>query len=1494
MVLALVTLVALLGSLLAVIAQPQAARAEVTGTGGQFVPMTGNARVFNGETVAKSWKTIKIAGVDGLPASNIGAVTLMVQVNQTKTQGQLIGRPNSSTPNTLMMVYGAGVSRNAADSSLLAVDDNGSIQIQTETAQTNVIVDVTGYYTSAKNGVGAGGYVPISPTLVADTRDGTGVRQAQIGAGGQVTFQVTGKGGIPAGAAAAQVSVVVRNTSGGSGAIRVFPSTGAGSSGRLSYSSDPGNTSFSSQVSLGDAGKLTVDNTSGGATFDLVVSIQGYFVPNNPGGGFTPQTGRLADTRESKSIPSGGTLAVPIAGAREGIPTIEAGLSAVAMTVTAVNQDTRPASAKVWADGADEPEIQSLFSEEGSIQSTTVIAPIGKNGAIRIKNLGAGTLNFVVDLQGTYNSLPGGPADTNQTGQRTSATRLPFTISDQTSASVDVGTGNLMVSTAAMSLPGATSSTPIGAAYNSRSTHEANTATMDANRWQYGLAAAGTLTANALGVVYLDAQGTAWQFTRAGTGAFTTPAGLQQTLTRTLSATDEYQLKGWTTNQIIHFNLAGLPKSIEDRNSNTVRFTYDSAKTFAFTSIVSTAGSDGAKTLQSSYANGVQTFTQTNGNASRSISWVKNTAGDITTYTDATGKKTIFGYTNGDLTSITAPNGGVTAFTYDSSDRVTKVSQSNTTAGSPGTAVTRIGYVSSTSTQVADPRSDQSATVANAKHTTYTLDGNDLVTKTVDPEGRERSKTYNPANNGVATSQVGASGGESTGTTSNKYDKNNSQSLTASKSGSGSSASAEYGSSSPAAAYLPSKVTGSSGSSSSAEYDDYGNQKSSQSGVSGAKASIDYNTDGTVKKATAPGNKDNGTTYGYENKQLKTITAPTGTTIGVKTYTYDDFGRVKTETDGRGNTTTFGYDNNDRLTSTSFSDGTATVTNAYDGNGNQTGQRSATGTITNSYDQQNRLTATANTAGGGQVSYGYDLAGNTVKVTDAQGTVTHDYDSSGALTATTYPSGAGTAKQLYKTDKNSGRRTDVWLNAVPNTDTSKDPEVWEAHQKTTYDKSGKITRIQAWGDENRSNPIVDTTYCYIADTTAGGTCAANEANDRDKLQWSKDNTTNQADSGLVTEYGYKSDDDAPTDRLTSVTQTGGSKPTNWKFTYDDAGNRTRALATDVASGDVKTDTKFSFNAVGQITTAGYQYDGTGNMVAAPGETFTYNGAQQMTSSTKDGVKTSYTYAGASMVKLLSQTTDGGNSYQYAYGKGSTLNARTVAGVGTASVLSDPSGGRPMDLRSSDGSTSMWVIDSIGNPAAAITDKGAKAYVVSYSPSGGETVSCGDTSIQWQQNPYGFKAGIRSSSTNNGLTKFGYRWQSATTGGWIERDTLDAPLDPGNANRYAYAGGDPVNNSDPTGRSLLAAGVDAALSTGLAVGATAVICAATAVVGCAVGGVIAAGVAGAAGGIAGEAIDGGDDYGTAAAEGVVSGVVGAVVGAGAGKAYKFAKAVRDGS
>ncbi|WP_140448642.1 RHS repeat-associated core domain-containing protein [Curtobacterium flaccumfaciens] len=1392
-------LVALLGSLLVVVSQPTPAQAVVTGTGGQYVPMPSNARVLEGATSAGTFRTVKIAGAAGLPSSGIGAVTMMVTVADPKGSGQLQMRADDADTTTLLMIYNSGVGGNRSNTGLLAVADDGTIQVRTETAQSKVIIDITGYYTSTKNGVSAGGFVAMSPSRVLDSRGGIGGVQGQIPAGSQRTIQATGSNGIPEGAAAVAVNIIVINRSGKAGYVRPTPTGETRSTGVLNYNSNEDlETAMNAQVALNADGKFSIDTAAEGGKIDLVVDIQGYFLKSNPGGGFTPLNGRLIDTRKTASIASGASFTVQVGGV-QGAPTVEGGLSAAAVTFTAVNDSGADSYAKMWADGAAEPTSSAISSDKTSKVSNTVVAPVGANGKIRIKNMGKGAMDYLVDLQGAYNSLPGGPGETNRTGKRTSATTLPFPITDQTNASVDVGTGNLLVSTTAMSLPGVTENTTIGAAYNSRSTTVGDTNTMDANRWQYALAGAGDLTANADGVIYTDAVGTTWQFRPSGAqGAFTSPAGLQQTLTRVdNSTTHEYTLKGWTSNSTTHFNLAGQPTSIVDRNKNQISFNSDEPG-FTLKSLVSTAGVTGARTANSSYANGVQTFSQTSGSSSRSVSWTKNSTGDITTYTDALGKKTTFAYTSGNLTSITAPEGGVTAFTYDSSDRVTKVEQRNTTAGSPGTAVTRFSFKDDTTTLVADPRSDQSVAVADTKYTNYTLDGNDLVTNVVDAAKREQSRSYKSTNNGVENSSVGA--GASASTSKNTYGANNEQSLTQSESGAGTKNSATYGSGS--AAYLPSKVTDSSGNETNYDYDGPGNQTSTATGGTGpeaAKAELEYNKKGTdpyawgaVKSATAPGDsdRDRKTTYSYDtHDQLLAITAPANT-VGEQKYSYDDFGRVKNHTDGDGGVTTYTYDNDDRLLTTSFDDGTATVTNTYDGNGNQLSEQSATGTITNTYDQRNRLTSTVNTAGGGTVSYGYDLAGNTAKVTDAHGTVTHDYDVANVLTRTTYPTAnGGTAKQVYKNDDH-GRRTDAWLGAVENTDPTKDPTSWQAHQTITYGVSDHVTGVRAVNADDPSKPVVSLTYCYITGIDAGGDCSAtNSANATDKIQWVKDNITQQ-----TTTYTYDSNS-----RLTKAAQAGGATNITWAYTYDAAGNRLTAKR----GGDVTSSQTLTYNTVGQITSDGYAYDGVGNMVKAPGQTFTYNGAQQMTSSTKDRVTTSYKYAGGDMNKLLSQVTDGGAEYDYTYGTSDSngvpvIASRTIAGTGTASVISDPGTGQPLDLQTTDGTTSMWVIDGTGSPAAAIADSGKTAYTVSYDPYGVETVTVGGDSAQWKQNPYGFKSGLRSSSTDNGLTKFGYRWQSSTIGGWTERDTLDAPLEPTNANRYGYAGLDPINLTDPTG------------------------------------------------------------------------------------------------
>ncbi|WP_181434750.1 MULTISPECIES: RHS repeat-associated core domain-containing protein [unclassified Curtobacterium] len=190
----------------------------------------------------------------------------------------------------------------------------------------------------------------------------------------------------------------------------------------------------------------------------------------------------------------------------------------------------------------------------------------------------------------------------------------------------------------------------------------------------------------------------------------------------------------------------------------------------------------------------------------------------------------------------------------------------------------------------------------------------------------------------------------------------------------------------------------------------------------------------------------------------------------------------------------------------------------------------------------------------------------------------------------------------------------------------------------------------------------------------------------------------------------------------------------------------------------------------------------------------------------------------------------------------------------------------------------------GTPVGVLSDDGQRAYTVSFDPYGNRTVVSGGTSPWFEYLPFGYKTGIRI--TGDGLVKFGQRWYLPVAGGWTQEDTLDAPLDPSNANRYAFAGDDPINNSDPSGKSILGAVVSGAVDA-LSVAGTAVGCALLAGVGCLVAGIVAGAVFGGLGGIAGGAIDG--DSGSAltedglegAAAGAAGGLVGGLVGKGIG-------------
>jgi RHS repeat-associated protein len=428
------------------------------------------------------------------------------------------------------------------------------------------------------------------------------------------------------------------------------------------------------------------------------------------------------------------------------------------------------------------------------------------------------------------------------------------------------------------------------------------------------------------------------------------------------------------------YDAAGNRTSTTDPLSHSAHTYYDAwrdvTQTVDANGVATTMIFDPAGNLQSQSTPLLNSSGQVVATQAEGFAYTDGNAGDVTSVTDPNTKTSTFGYdTNGDVVTATDGAGDSTQYCYDN-----------------------VGH----RTAVIAPLGTAAGVTCGSSHptykTTFTYNAFGDLLKETDPLGNTVVNQTYTADRNIATSTDA-----NQNKTTYQYDADNEPTVTTP----------------PAAPNAP------------------------------AASTVNTYRDHNLIIAT----QQNGhqTSYAFLDPawpNLKTsMTVSVAGCVGneVTNYSYDANGNLLAEQDPAGTcaggwqssnlTTSHAYDTANRLTSTSYSDGTTpNVTIGYDNDGQRTSMIDGTGTSSFKYNSLHQLTSSSNGAGA-TVGYGYDLAGNVTSIAypNPAGTVTRAYDNAERLRSVQDLSGGTT---VYNYDADSNLLTQAYPNGTTMTLTS--------------------------------------------------------------------------------------------------------------------------------------------------------------------------------------------------------------------------------------------------------------------------------------------------------------------------------------------------------------------------------------------------------------------------------------------------------------------------
>ncbi|RYZ49166.1 MAG: hypothetical protein EOP49_16985, partial [Sphingobacteriales bacterium] len=436
----------------------------------------------------------------------------------------------------------------------------------------------------------------------------------------------------------------------------------------------------------------------------------------------------------------------------------------------------------------------------------------------------------------------------------------------------------------------------------------------------------------------------------------------------------------------------------------------------------------------------------------------------------------------------------------------------------------------------------------------------------------------------------------------------------------------------------------------------------------------------TVTKYEGGVNRSMTYTYGTNGNDLNRLIDVQFNSVNIRTFTYDNSGRVKTETDSRGLTTSYRYNNLDMPIGTYYPDGTnelidytccslpglitdrsgrrsyydydnlkrlirsqnadgQTLQFIYDEDSNRTGMMDAKGVWTRwEYDALGRI-VNKRYADGRTESTHYDSIGSVDYTINTRGMTNYVHDWTGALASIDYPSTPGPTKDVTMTYDAVGRPLTM-TDAIGNTS-------W------TYDSYGRLQ------SEDGPWPNDSQTYSYDSLNRPSGL-----------------NIQRDASSNDVFTYGYDA-----LGRMTSLSATLGSwgsvgtNDTTYNYIgnsatldYVSLPNNTRRIY-GYESGGLQRFNNIQ-NAAGtntNLSSFSYSYDNTGVPLGHRDDRVT----QTRKYGTETAQTASYSYSQTSMLTGESGATGGSSTPSFALNYSfDAMGNRTQWSDGIAHIRSD--------------------------------------------------------------------------------------------------------------------------------------------------------------------------------------------------------------------------------